>query len=307
MKSITIQNKSIDLADGGLEVWCQVAPFGEFTGRTGDGRVVTQVCDRAAFEQVAAAFEPEVLVDFEHRAENTDDTTAAAWVQALEIREDGLWGLLRFTDTGAEAVRGRRLRFLSPVWALDENGRPAALKSIALTNTPNFNLRPVLNKAAPGGDGNKPQTKGHNMKELAALYGLPETATEAEILEAAKAAKERADALEARLAELESAALNTEAEKVAEEHGDKIENKAEFIKLYVANKDVALAVLKTVKAPAPVTNKALARKPQDVFGGTVQNKLTEYEKMPEGPGKAKFLRDNAQEINDLRNARADAV
>lgn len=300
--------KPIELKDGELTIWCQLSPYGEFPGKR-DGEDVVQICDRQAFEQVISRFKPEVLVDFEHRAENSDDTTAAAWVQKLEIRDSrtdgdpnaGLWGLLRFSDIGAEAVRGRRDRFLSVVWPLDADGRPALLKSVALTNTPNFDLRPILNKA-PGGETKKGQNQ---MKELAALYGLdPETATEADVLAAAKAAKEESDGLKSRVAELEKKSLTSEAEAVADKNPNKVCNKAEFVKLYVQNKDMALAFLATVKEAAPVTNKANAKKPADVFGTPVQNKLTEYEKMSDGKAKRQFLRDNAEEINDLRNKRA---
>jgi phage I-like protein len=283
-----------------LTVWCQLAPLGEFPGMRGEEQV-TQILDRQAFDQVCAAFAPEILVDFEHRAENTDDTTAAAWIQKLSIRDDGLWALLRFTDAGAEAVRGRRLRFLSPVWPLDPSGRPTRLQSAALTNTPNFALRPVLNKAA----GLSTTPKGpKNMKELAALFGLPETASEAEILTAAKAMQESVATLQQRVDEMTKATLKDEATKVAESAGQ-IANKAKFIDLYVANKAFALEMLETLAAQRkPVCNKGAA-KPPAVFGA-VQNKLSQYESMPDGKDKAAFLRANAQEINDLRNARASA-
>jgi phage I-like protein len=290
---ITIEND--------LTVWCQLAPLGEFPGMRGDEQV-TQILDYQAFDQVRAAFAPEVLVDFEHRAENTDDTTAAAWIQELSTRDDGLWALLRFTDAGAEAVRGRRLRFLSPVWPLDPSGRPTRLQSAALTNTPNFNLRPVLNKAA----GASTTQKGpKNMKELAALFGLPETATEAEILTAAKAAQDALVALQKRVDEMEAGKLKAEAQQVADANPT-IANKAKFIDLYVANKAFALEVLATLAAQkTQVCNKAAAKKPADAFG-SVQNKLAQYESMPDGKDKAAFLRAHAQEINDLRNARASA-
>ena len=220
----------------------------------------------------------------------------------LRVGEEGLEAQIRFTDIGAEAVRGRRLRFLSPVWPLDPAGRPALLKTVALTNTPNFDLRPVLNKA-PG----EPQERKPNMKKLAALYGLPETATEDEILAAAQAATDKLTALEARVAEMEKASLTAEAEGVADQNKAKVCNKARFIELYVQNKQMALDLLGTLADPAPVCNKADAKKPPAAFGAPVQNKLAEYEKMPDGPDKAKFLRDHAMEINDLRNAQASAV
>lgn len=285
----------IQLKDGELTVWCQLAPYGSFPGLR-DGKEVTQLCDRQAFGRVIAAFKPEVLVDFEHRAENTDDTTAAGWVQQLRVNErTGLEALIRFSDIGSEAVRGRRLRFLSPVWPLDADGRPALLKSVALTNTPNFDLRPVLNKAQ-GGE----TKKGNPMnKELAALLGLPETAADADILAAVKA-------LQGKVSELEKNALTAEAGAVADKNPNKVCNKAAFVQLYVENKKMALALLETVREAKPVCNKADAKKPEDVFGAPVQNKLTEYEKMPDGKAKRQFLRDNAEEINALRNAQASA-
>ena len=79
------------------------------------------------------------------------------------------------------------------------------------------------------------------------------------------------------------------------------------MELYVQNKQMALALLETVGEAKPVCNKSDAKKPPAAFGTPVQNKLTEYEKMPDGPDKAKFLRDHATEINDLRNAQASAV
>jgi phage I-like protein len=296
--------KPVELKDGELIVWAQLAPFGVFPGMR-DGKVVPQVCDRAAFEQVIAAFKPEVLMDFEHRSENSDDTAASAWVQELRISDaDGLEGLLRFTDDGAKAVISRRLRFPSPVWPLDGGNRPTYLKSVALTNTPNFDLRPVLNKAA-GGEPQKGQAK---MNKLAALYGLPETATEDDILAAAKAAQDKLTALETRVAEMDKAALKKEGEAVAEQNKAKVCNKAKFVELYVQNKAFALSLLDTVGQAAPVCNKKAAKNPADVFGqgDAVQNKLDQYSAMPEGTEKAKFLRDHAAEINDLRNAQASA-
>ncbi|MFA7175388.1 MAG: phage protease [Kiritimatiellia bacterium] len=284
-------------------IWCHIAPFGEFEGRRG-GETVTQLCDKRAFNRLIEGFKPEVLLDYEHRAENTDDTEAAGWIQDLALRDEGLFALIKFTDRGADAVRNRRLRFLSPVWPLDEAGRPVSLKSCALTNTPNFKLRPVLNKAAPDGE-NQTQEKGEvNMKELAALFGLPETATEAEILAAAQAAFEKTAELETKLGELESTALNTEAEKVADENEDKIENKASFIECYVANKEFALKMLENIKAPAvpaAVANKAAAKTPPAGWGKAVQNKLEQYRAMESGKEKDAFLAQNKDELLRLEN------
>lgn len=284
-------------------IWCHLAPYGNFEGRLGD-ETVTQVCDRPAFEQIINAFEPEVLLDYEHRAENSDDTEAAGWIQQLTLRDEGLFALIKFTDRGADAVSNRRLRFLSPVWPLGDDGRPLRLKSCALTNTPNFKLRPVLNKTAPGGEP-KPKEQGEGtMKELAALFGLPETATEAEILSAAQAAQAKTAELEAKLGELEASAMTAEANQVADDNADKIDNKAQFIECYVANKEFALKLLATLKAPAasaPVANKAAAKAPPAGWGKAVQNKLEQFKAMPPGKEKDAFLAQNKDELLRLES------
>lgn len=250
----------------GEELEVQLSPFGNFPNVTDEGERIVQVCDRAAFERVVANFSEELLVDFEHDAETGGSTTAAAWVQKVFIDDElGLMAVFKFTDLGAEAVTQRRLRFLSPVWTLDEAMRPERLISVGLTNKPNLPVRPLLNRA-PGLV--NVEDKGQNtMKEqLIALLDLAEGASEEEIVAAVQAVVQRdKDAAEA--------ALNAEAEAVADENAERIANRAEFVKFYRANRDAARAFLGTLrvpnKAPAqpkqPVCNRSAAKAPEVGF------------------------------------------
>jgi phage I-like protein len=205
-----------------------------------------------------------VLLDFEHRSETTDDSRAAGWIKQLRVQDGVLEALIRFTPEGSAAVRDRALRYLSPAWRLGPDNRPTALASVGLTNVPYFTqLRPVLNKGQAGGAEPQTQTKGLAVKELALLYGLPETATEADILAAAKKDKE---ATQARIAELEGKSIAAEAEQVAAANSAKIGDKAAFVKAYCANKEVALATLNAAKAPATVVNRNDAKTPSFKVG-----------------------------------------
>lgn len=247
-----------------LEV--QLSPYGRFPNVTDDGERIVQVCDRAAFECVVANFSEELLVDFEHDSELGGPTTAAAWVQKVFIDDEmGLMAVFKLTDLGAEAVTQRRLRFLSPVWTLDEAMRPERLISVGLTNKPNLPVRPLLNRA-PGlrNVEDKGQTK---MKEqLIALLGLAAEASDEEVIAAVQALKQENDAYA-------EAALNAEAEAVADENAERIANRAEFVKFYCANREAARAFLGTLrvpnKAPAqpkqPVCNRAVAQQPTEGF------------------------------------------
>ncbi len=199
-----------------------LCPFGRYASRD---RKRVQVCDEAAFNKLAAAANAdgaEILCDFEHKSEVDridSDTTAAAWISDLAVNKDGLIGDLKFTDVGAEAVSNRRLRFLSCVWTLDKGDRPARLKSVALTNTPNIPAEPVLNKAGPetanAADGGT--TKGEPaMEKLKQILGLAPEASVEEVEAAVKGLKDRLDAAEAQ-------ARDAEAEEFAEANKAKAE------------------------------------------------------------------------------------
>ncbi len=301
-------NKPIQVVEGQPEIWAQLCPFGEFDA-TIAGKPVKQICDEAAFNRVVGAFSGEVLVDAEHHSlDATGDSSAYGWIQALKVDPaEGLLCKLRLTDLGEGDVVNRRRRHLSPVWPLDADGRPVRLVSAALTNTPNIRMRPVLNKAAPepspatAAGQTKPTTERiQNMdtKEIALALGLAETATAEEIAAAAKAAAEKAATLEARVAELEKAALAAEAETVVAANSAKLSNPEGFKKLYCANKQMALDLLATIAtpvAPRTVVNKADARPPAAATG-VAANKLAEYEAMPAGRAKDEFLAANKAEL-----------
>ena len=260
--------KPIAIPEGSLELWCQIAPLGEFTRKREDGTEFTQLLDGESFKRLIAAFDKagrDVLLDYEHRSETTDDSRAAGWIKGLREKDGVLEARISFTPEGARAVRARDLRYLSPAWDLGPDNRPLALGSVGLTNVPYFTqLRPVLNKGPStgsvqaGGADPQTQTKGKAVKELALLYGLPETATEADILAAAKKDKE---ATQARIAELEGKSIAAEAEQVAAANSAKIGDKAAFVKAYCQNKEVAMATLNSAKAPVSVVNKGDAKAP----------------------------------------------
>lgn len=262
----------------------QLSPFGEFSGLL-DGRRVIQTCDQAAFERLVANFSGEVLVDFEHKAELGGDTEAAAWVQGLRIDPaKGLMATFKFTDVGAEAVANRRLRFLSPVWSLDAEGRPERLVSVGLTNKPNLPVRPLLNRAP--GDSDVEEKENEMKEQLIAALGLAPEATDEEVVSAVAALKQRCD-------EQEAAALNAEAEQVAEENKDRICNKEAFKALYVRNKEDAMAFLACTKPAAPrtVINRAEARPPLPLAAQADSDAvlLNKWTAMAEGPEKDAFL------------------
>ncbi|NBK22894.1 MAG: hypothetical protein EOM68_12795 [Spirochaetia bacterium] len=277
------------------ETWCHIAPLGTFEyivtkgGQPvldAEGNNVTdvQLIDETAVKNLHASFSAEdpSLIDREHWSITTGDSTAMGWLMQVAIHEDGLWGLVRWTDVGAEMVKNRRLRWLSPVWDCDDDKRPIAIKSIALTNTARFrkNLTPVVNK-----DDGATQThkKEVPMKELAIQLGLAEDATPEQIAAAVKELQQfKADA--------EAAKVAGEAETAYAANKDKICNKADFVKMFSENPDAGRAFVKVLGSAAPEKK------------DPVLNKLEQFNRMPEGAEKDKFQRENANELLTLQRA-----
>ncbi|MEO0796517.1 MAG: phage protease [Verrucomicrobiota bacterium] len=70
------------------------------------------------------------------------DTRAYAWIVDLEARQNGLYGLPRWSYEGKNLLRNAFYKHVSPRWAMGENldgsYRPTRLISIGLTNHPNI-------------------------------------------------------------------------------------------------------------------------------------------------------------------------
>ena len=293
----------------------QLSPFGEFVLRDGGKRSGTvQRCNRAAFEAMVAnwkaAGERDILVDVDHASATGGSTAAAAWAKNLRVEDDGLCADFELTPKGRELVEGKCYRFVSPGWTLADDGTPVALCSVALTNRPNLPVKPVVNADDAGGrdpDDPTTATKGTEMdlKKIAAALGLPETATEDEVIAAIASMKDaQAQAAEeAANAKAEEFAANAvKAGKIAESSKDAVKA------AYRSNPEVAEAMLNSLAAPAapkqPLPDFGKAKQPQALNAakpGADADPLAVYNAyvaMPDGADKEAYLAANAAKIEE---------
>ena len=251
----------------------------------------------AAFNKLVETFRAsgskEVLCDFEHKSEDpslTSDTAAAAWISNLSVnKERGLVGDLKFTDLGAEAVTNRRLRFLSPVWTLDADGRPDRLRSVALTNKPNIPVACVLNREPLPAVMHVEEEKGTEMDKLKELLGLAPDATEEDILAAVGQLKEQVAAANKEKDE-------AEAESFAEEH-KAVCNKEALKSAYLMNKEAAKALVAGISTPAQPTGQVVLNKesPATPHIARAGNPRSEMAALPPGE-RAAFYKAHAAEF-----------
>lgn len=311
-------------ATAGGTLTVQLTPFGDWPHGACVQHVTREACEAMVNAWIAGGSK-EILVDFDHDAEEGKSTVAAAWLRNLRVNNAlGLVGDFTFTDTGAEAVSARRFRFLSPCWdvdvdrwtnggakAKDEKDTPAEvtpnrLVSVALTNKPNIPVAPLLNREPTGDKSVQHNKENPVMDKIKEALGLAPEATEDDVVAALGKLKQENEECRAEREAARQAALDKEAEDFAEANSRKC-NKEVVKAQYLANKEATIALVNAIPAPkavAPICNKADAKAPTFASGADADAKVLEkYENMSPGKAKDEFLMDNAIVINRARNAR----
>jgi hypothetical protein len=260
--------------------WYQIEAKGEHPNRRAG---IVQVIDDQACQSIVNRFNAEaaqpgfagMLIDHEHFKHDTDkETVAYGWLGKLENRADGIYGQIRWTDTGKKAVDGGDYRFFSTEYdpadlevinKSDKSDkvrrvRPLRLDGLTLTNANNNKgQKPITNRGVE----TDPPQKAKHMKTVCTLLGLSADASE----EAVHA--EVARALN-RVKELESSQIENDLETYKNRFDPK---QREFIKtLLVTNRAATLEFLKTQPegkgplAPARLHNRQTAQ-PMDAAAG----------------------------------------
>jgi len=140
--------------------------------------------DEESFRLVAAEFARrgnDLVFDYEHQTLEGVQAPAAGWVKELSWDPAaGIIARVEWTERGAAYVAAREYRYFSPVFYVRKSdNKLVGLHSVALTNDPRHNhLDPILAKLQPM------EGSMDFLKKLAAKLGLPETATEDEVMAA---------------------------------------------------------------------------------------------------------------------------
>lgn len=263
-------------ADG----WYQLAPAGEFPVQTdAPPERLVQVLDETAFAAMLADFQeaspaadfPGLLVDFDHFSLDLDKPSeAAGWIVELALRDGALWGRIRWSERGGQAVTGGSYRFLSPVFdrtSAEDLGdgriRPARLLSAGLTNDPNLKgIRPLSNRN--GGVPPQAQEAARMKQQLAEILGLGPNATDQEFVAKVQELAAKAKAADEELAKRKQEDLENRVEEDIEEHKDQIADPKKAKEALLANREAALGILAAIRPasrPSRLPNRRAARIP----------------------------------------------
>ena len=181
MEYYQLKGESVELKDAPEVI--KLLPLGHVRSEKGDFEV-----DQESFDLMRRRFLErglDLVIDYEHQTLKDVQAPAAGWVKELILQEDAIAAKVEWTPRAKEYLKNREYRYLSPVVLVRRSDNKAVvMHSGALTNTPAIDhMFAVVNK---GSDGEKEGGTGMEtlLKKLAALLGLPEEASEEDVLKA---------------------------------------------------------------------------------------------------------------------------
>lgn len=193
------------LAAGDVEPkWQQLFPMGERHRRDFPGGKTN--FDKAFFGTMLANWQavgkPSLMVDYFHKGPGEEhsiaDKLASGWIEDLEVRDDGLYGLVKWTEKARGHILADELRYLSPYFAHNATsrltGKPQGptLAGAGLLNDPFLQDLPAVaasaNDLPRGSSGSSSRVDGDTVnKALCILLGIAEDSDDASIMTALKA------------------------------------------------------------------------------------------------------------------------
>jgi Mu-like prophage I protein len=107
------QFSDIEWIDGN-RLWVQVYPFDtwdhpQFGETTIDAEVASMMKDN--FDKKVRG--TDIVFDYEHGMDPAKGTKASGWYKDLEIRDNGLWGLIEFTEEAKKEIADNQWRYIS--------------------------------------------------------------------------------------------------------------------------------------------------------------------------------------------------
>lgn len=135
----------------------------------------------------------DLVIDYEHQTLKDVQAPAGGWIKDIYKGTDAVMAKVEWTSRAAEYLKNKEYRYLSPVVMVRKRDHKAtALHSVALTNTPAIDGMFAIVNSLNIED--NLEDKSMDLKKIAALLGLPETATEEEVQAALAAVQKTLEA-----------------------------------------------------------------------------------------------------------------
>ncbi|NPV89810.1 MAG: hypothetical protein HPY50_03415 [Firmicutes bacterium] len=162
-------------------------PFGKVRSQKGDF-----IVDDESFKRIRNTFEErgiDIVIDYEHQTLEDVQAPAGGWIKDLFIRDGAIAAKVEWTPKAQEYIKNKEYKYLSPVVLVRKSDQKAVvLHSVALTNTPAIDGMFAIVNSINLDEFEEGGKDMELLKKLAALLGLPEDATEEQVIQAIKTA-----------------------------------------------------------------------------------------------------------------------
>lgn len=163
----------------------RLLPLGQVHSQKGDFLV-----DGESFRMIEKRFRDrkiDLVIDYEHQTLKDVQAPAGGWIKSLSLGEDAIMAKVEWTARAKEYIANKEYRYLSPVIMVRKSDkRAASIHSAALTNTPAIEgMFAIANSLDIDiNDLEEMEEKHMDLAKLAKKLGLPETASEEDVLKA---------------------------------------------------------------------------------------------------------------------------
>lgn len=179
---LSVSSSEID----GVPSVVKLLPLGLVKSQKGDF-----IVDEESFQRIKNTFKErgiDIVIDYEHQTLEDVQAPAGGWIKDLFLQDGAIAAKVEWTPKAEEYLKNKEYKYLSPVVLVRKSDQKAVvLHSAALTNTPAIDgMFAIVNSI----NIDEFEEGGNimDLKKLAALLGLPEDATEEQIMQAIKAA-----------------------------------------------------------------------------------------------------------------------
>ena len=175
---LSVSSSEID----GVPSVIKLLPLGLVKSQKGDF-----IVDEESFQRIKNTFKErgiDIVIDYEHQTLEDIQAPAGGWIKDLFIQDGAIAAKVEWTPKAEEYLKNKEYKYLSPVVLVRKSDQKAVvLHSAALTNTPAIDgMYAIVNSLNI--DEFEKGVMEMDLNKLAALLGLPEGATEEQIMQA---------------------------------------------------------------------------------------------------------------------------
>jgi len=194
MSRDSVSKTALLIGDGGnVPDEIMILPAGDFI-YTRDGRAVRNPDP----EKIVAAYNEddiEIMVDISHASVwYGSEPPAQGWLKSMSVKGGAVWAMVEWTDLGADVLKRKHYRYISPAFTETPESELSAFVSIALVNQPAMVMPSVAsvnpNKIQNPNPNKEKAVDDEQLKKLREVYDLADDASVEDILAAAEAARE---------------------------------------------------------------------------------------------------------------------